>query len=75
MGTPNKLGGITPRRLVYPIGYTFIKNKYNSYQNWVCENCLSKSILALGDLGSLVYIGGALQGKKYVSTFVGPQES
>ncbi len=45
MGTPNKLGGITPKRLVYPIGCAITENGCSSYRNRVCENCLPKETM------------------------------
>jgi hypothetical protein len=40
MGRPNKLGGITPKRLVYPIGCAITENGCGIYRNRVCENWL-----------------------------------
>ncbi len=40
MGRPNKLGGITSKRLVYLIGCAITENGCGIYRNRVCENWL-----------------------------------
>jgi len=40
LGRPKKLGGITPKRLVYPIGCAFTETGCDIYRNWVCVHRL-----------------------------------
>ncbi len=44
MGIPKKLDGITPKRLIYPIGCAITENGCSCYRNRMCENCLPKLI-------------------------------